>query len=125
MAILNVRDLKNALGTGTALKELIDLLVEEGLVKRVCKKHAILDEEWRIEPVFGDDRILDANNKTVMVANWRQELAALPDCLRALVMVDNHLEHNRDYSPEQCMSIFITPAVYSAIAEALKKAGVS
>ena len=114
----------------TDIDALVDILVDAGKVERVqepCKKRTILDEEWHVgDPgeywtmVKNPDKDCVANVKRVEYAD---AIAALPDCLRALVMVDNHLERNHDYNHNECMSVFMTPAVYTAISDALEKAG--
>ena len=69
--------------------------------KAICDAHnatidkptrpPILDEEWRYDR--DDNAVYDKDGKVVYMPDFEVEMAALPDALRALVMVrDNVLE---------------------------------
>ncbi len=105
---------------------IIDQLVAEELVERVAnkpKKPSILDEEWYLDNDWMPNGIIriKPDGGVATFNDHLQEIAALPDCLRALVEIDLLLKDVQGtYGPLGDIN-----SRRNAVRAALKKAGVS
>ena len=62
-------------------KELFD-----AVGKQAPDKRSILDEEWELKPNYHHKNgVIYGNGVSITIEKWNPQVAALPDCLRALV----------------------------------------
>lgn len=82
--------IRHKLGTFKSHREIdgaLDALLESLGIE---VEKSILDEKWEYE----DGDVYDASGEYVLFDEFKQQIAALSDALRALVMIQNYGNHN-------------------------------
>lgn len=121
-----VRTVKLMEALGTVNRDrIVDYLVDEGLVERVLgkpKQPSILDEEWWLDDggAIVYDHAEYSSPRPIELHHFTQEIAALPDALRALVEIQLLLKDVQGtYGPLGDIN-----SRRNAVTDALKKAGI-